>query len=176
MSGTKEPEDRVEEKSIVQILAEQKKEAAVKEKKMKVSPLKLVKENDRYKLSKRKCWSEPVTEAQRSKKKVVGGVSRAQSRCPHCGKQFPLGGAWKLKKHILKEHHEVENEKSCSICLKRLSLSCSLAAHMEMHKELFPWVCRPCGGKFENLTQFVKHVKSRHQFRRVDQAMDAICI
>ena len=174
MSGTEEPEDRVEEKSIVQILAEQNKEAAVKEKKMKVSPLKLVKENDRYKLSKRKCSSEPVTEAQGRKKKVGGGTYRAQSRCPHCGKQFPLGGVWKLKKHILKEHQEVENEKSCSICLKKLSLSCSLAAHMEMHKELFPWVCRPCGGKFENLTQFVIHVRSRHQFSRVDQAMDAV--
>ena len=159
------------ENTIVQILADQKKEAAVRDKN-KVSPLKLIKENDQYKLSKRKRKSDrPVAVDQVAKRKTKGRSSLL--KCQHCDKEFPLGGAWQMKKHLLSKHKSQDQDLSCSICKKKFSIKSGLEAHLEMHKEIFPWKCgrRTCAGKFDKLTEFVVHLKSHHNISNVDKAL-----
>ena len=164
-----------EEKTIVQILADQSKEASVTVKN-KVSPLKFIKENDQYKLSKRKRHSDvspPEAEAKKRRLNDEGKkVNRSLQKCPHCAKEFPLGGAWKLKKHILSNHKDIDQELSCSICQQRFDLRSVLEAHMERHRKCFPWNCVLCGDGFDQLTSFVTHGTSRHKIYTVEQTMN----
>ena len=167
----------MEEKTIVQILAGQNKKALSLPSKNKVSPLKFIKENDQYKLSKRKRDSDVgPAEAEVKKRRLDDGgrgsrVGRNSQKCPHCAREFPLGGAWKLKKHILSNHKDVDQDHSCSICQKGFSLKSVLESHMEMHRKSFPWNCEFCGERFEQLTVFVTHIKSRHEINTVEQTM-----
>ena len=144
-----------EEKTIVQILADQNKDASIKNIKKKVSPLKFIKENDQYKLSKRKRPSDVgPPEAEVKKRRLNEGgvtvtVNRNLQKCPHCPREFPLGGAWKLKKHIISNHKDLDQEHSCSICQQRFGLRSFLEAHMEKHRKGFPWTCGLCGARFD---------------------------
>ena len=165
-----------EEKTIVQILADQNKEASASlTVKTKVSPLKFIKENDQYKLSKRKRHSDvspPETEVKKRRLNEAGGLPcRNILKCPHCAREFPLGGAWKLKKHILSDHKDLDQEHSCSICQQRFGLRSVLEAHTERHRRRFPWSCEICAETFDQLTVFVTHVKSRHKIHTVDQTI-----
>ena len=161
-----------EEKTIVQILADQNSVASSVTLKNKVSPLKFIKENDQYKLTKRKRPSDvgPAEgEVKRRRLDEGGRLSRNSQKCPHCSKEFPLGGAWKLKKHILSQHKDLDQEHSCSVCQQRFRLRSILEAHMERHRRSFP--CDICGDRFDQLTVFVTHIKSRHEINTVEQAM-----
>ena len=163
----------MEEKTIVQILADQNKDASVTIKN-KVSPLKFIKENDQYKLSKRKRDSDVTPpEAEVKKRRLDEGdrATRNLQKCPHCAREFPLGGAWKLKKHILSNHKDLDQDQLCSICPQRFSLKSVLEAHLERHRRSFPWNCGLCGDRFDQLTVFVTHIKSRHEINTVEQTM-----
>ena len=61
-----------------------------------------------------------------------------------------------MKKHLLSKHKSQDQDLSCSICKKKFSIKSGLEAHLEMHKEIFPWKCgrRTCAGKFDKLTEF----------------------
>ena len=141
----------------------------------KISPLKFIKENDQYKLSKRKRDSDvmrqPEAEVKKRRLNEGGKVNRNLQKCPHCPREFPLGGAWKLKKHILSNHKDLDQQSSCSICQQRFGRRSVLEAHMEKHRNPFPWNCELCGEGFDQLTVFVTHLKSRHEIRTVENTM-----
>ena len=154
----------------MQILAEQSSVTG----KDKVSPLKFIKENDQYKLSKRKRDSgvgPPEAEVKKRRLSEAGNLNRNRQKCPHCAREFPLGGAWKLKKHILSNHKDLDPEHSCSICQQRFGLRSVLEAHTERHRRRFPWSCEICAETFDQLTVFVTHVKSRHEINTVEKTM-----
>ena len=142
--------------------------------KNKVSPLKFIKDNDQYKLSKRKRDSDadqPEAEVKKRRLDEVGKVNRNLQKCPHCPREFPLGGAWKLKKHILSNHKDLHQEQSCSICQQRFGRRSVLEAHMEKHRKGFPWTCELCEERFDQLTVFVTHLKSRHEIHTVEKTI-----
>jgi len=83
--------------------------------------------------------------------------------CDVCGKQFPLGGQWKFKRHM-ETVHATESNFFCDIenCTKNFRQKSSLAAHKEAHKHKHPWQCNSCKSTFRDLTDLVSHVKTIH--------------
>jgi len=82
--------------------------------------------------------------------------------CPHCGKQFPLGGQWKLTRHLSSAHSNTMVY-SCQDCDKQFPCQSILTAHTKWHKLTNPWQCGDCGYRLGNLSQFIKHAKSAHK-------------
>jgi len=182
-SKTKDP-------NIIERLVDQKKNVAFIQK--KVSPIKIVVEKSNYQLLKRKTKSPPVSPAQK-KQKLDFNSSLA---CPHCNKQFPLGGNWKLKKHISQEHNksksvEVKNvpppvtsnttktpnrkrKYTCNVCDKDFSFQSVLTAHGETHKTVTPWSCTFCHKEFDDMTELVNHAQINHGIKNVDSAIKVL--
>merc|ERR1712059_223331 len=113
----------------------------------------------------------PITIAKTSRS---GGEYQVKGRrnspkclfCPKCGLQFPLGGQWKLDRHLATAHTTVD----CSQCDKKMLYQSSLTAHMERHRSVNPWQCNRCDGTFQNISTFVKHVKRVHHVTRQETA------
>ena len=89
-----------------------------------------------------------VSEASLAKKRRIDFTSSLD--CPHCDKQFPLGGQWKVKKHILNEHEDLTKKAAivCEICNKTFSSQSVFLSHSEMHRVGDPWNCNLCKRRF----------------------------
>ena len=91
-----------------------------------------------------------VSEGQAKKRRIDFGSSVG---CPHCDQQFPLGGQWKLKKHILLEHKDQMERQAlrCEICEKTFPSQSVFVSHREMHRVGTPWNCNLCKRRFGEL-------------------------
>ena len=177
--------------TIIERLVDQKKNIAVIQK--KVSPIKIVVEKSNYQLLKSKDKS-PITSTIPPQKKQKLDVNSSLS-CPHCNKQFPLGGSWKLKKHISVEHDKREDVRkaspspttisktstsnrkkkfSCYVCDKEFSYQCILTAHIEWHRTVTPWSCTFCHKMFDDMTDLVKHAQINHGIKNMDSAIKVL--
>lgn len=106
--------------------------------------------------------------------------SNTSFRCPYCGKQFPRGGEWKMRKHIASEHGDQEkglNRKkqfTCHKCSAEFSSNSVLMSHMERHRrspwKKDPWKCGACREKFTEMKQLAKHVKQYHGVKKWEKA------
>jgi len=166
-------------KGVVGQLVQQKRSVHLSEGKekqtQKVSPIKIIKGHNMYQLANKKKQKAALTEDYTSPcKKLkmsspVPEVSTAPQQClscPHCSKQFPLGGQWKLTRHISTAHNVPDI--SCQYCDKKFTCQSVLIAHNEWHKLTSPWQCGECGYRLGNLSQFLKHVKSVHRVTSLD--------
>jgi len=139
----------------------------------KVSPIKIIKGHNQYQLANRN--QQQVTDSlilenvAPCKKLKLSSMSAKDASpvphclsCPHCGKQFPLGGQWKLTRHISSAHSN-SMVYSCQDCDKQFSCQSILTAHTKWHQLTNPWQCEACGYRLGNLSQFIKHVKSAHK-------------
>jgi len=144
----------------------------------KVSPLKLSKNNNNggYEVIKVADVDDKIIKKKGGADKVEKNVSNANARClscDECGKQFPLGGQWKLKRH--KElMHEAANLFSCLECPTKFEFKSSLEAHKEAHRYENPWRCNICKVTYMNLTLFVRHVKKDHEIFAEKTAKDKL--
>eukprot|EP00092_Neocalanus_flemingeri_P040760 GFUD01044375.1.p1 GENE.GFUD01044375.1~~GFUD01044375.1.p1 ORF type:complete len:275 (+),score=95.66 GFUD01044375.1:552-1376(+) len=178
--GSAERENTVEVKGVVGRMVDQKRnylstqEYIPEEKaKQKVSPIKIIKGENQYQLASRKRQfpnQHQLLDISNSSKKrkfssvpesEVSPVPRSLS-CPHCGKQFPLGGQWKLTRHISTVHTN-NMPYSCQYCDKQFPCQSILTAHTEWHHVTNPWQCEECGYRLGNLAHFIRHVKSVHK-------------
>lgn len=118
----------------------------------------------------RACEDKFEAEASLAKKRRIDFSSSVG--CPHCDLQFPLGGQWKLKKHILQEHKD-RNERQalrCEICEKIFSSQSVFVSHSEMHRAETPLDCNLCKSRFGELPLLVEHAKTEHSFDNAEQA------
>ena len=111
----------------------------------KVSPIKLIKGNNEYRIGAEKRKNSLDVE--------VGGTKKLRPTrdtktlvCEFCDKQFPLGGRWKLLKHVSSEHNFI-----CEYCDKQFICQSVLTAHTQWHLRTNPWNCSLCGFEFESL-------------------------
>ena len=102
-------------------------------------------------------------ERMRSEDKIIFEASQPKKRklefsssveCPHCDHQFPLGGQWKLRKHILQEHKDQFEKEAfrCEPCDKTFPSKSVFTSHHEMHTGKHPWRCNLCIRQFEELS------------------------
>ena len=144
--------------------------------KQKVSPIKIIIGQNQYKLANRKRRDDQ--EAQNSetssikRPKISGKVIPSAPQClscSHCNKKFPLGGQWKLTRHISSVHGSIMTY-SCQYCDKQFPQKSILTAHTKWHEETNPLQCEECGYRLGSLAQFVKHVRSVHGVNSLDRA------
>ena len=134
--------------------------------KQKVSPIKILRGGNQYKLASRKRSKgqgpPDITPCKLPKLsgKVIPFAPQCLS-CPHCDKKFPLGGQWKLTRHISSVHVSSKNF-SCRYCDNQFPTQSILTAHTQWHELTNPWQCEECCYRLGSLTQFVKHVRSVH--------------
>jgi len=134
-----------------------------------VSPIKITKEDNKYKLSKRRnllvnSRSCPVGSSPSKKMKTSRDIPPAPQSlsCPLCSKKFLRGSQCKLTKHLSSSHNS-DMAYSCQYCDKQFTCQSILTAHTVWHQLTNPWQCDECGGRFENMKQFIEHVKRNHQ-------------
>ena len=182
--GSTEDESFSGVKGFVGQLVEQKRSflsVEVKQKQtQKVSPIKIIKGVTQYKLANKKKQKVPITKEYASpcKKFKLSSSSVAAAipvpqqclSCPHCSKQFPLGGQWKLTRHISSDHSSSKTF-SCQHCDKKFPCQSILIAHSEWHQLTSPWQCEECGYRLGDLTQFFKHVTSVHRVTSLESTM-----
>ena len=169
-----------EDPNIIERLVSQSRNLASVQK--KVSPLKIVLERENYKLHQRPRPRSPggVDDQETFCKKRKIEEVKSSLHCPHCALQFPLGGNWKLKKHIMNkhevmsEHIEPRKTVTCDICGEDCGFEAVLKAHKKHHQDLYPWKCRKCGSTFENVKELVQHVKSYHGIYNADNASEVV--
>ena len=182
-------ESKPKDQNIIERLVDQKKNIAVIQK--KVSPIKIVVEKSNYQLLKRKTKSPAVSPTQKKQKLDFN----SSLSCPHCNKQFPLGGNWKLKKHISLEHNKSGGKKPpvsnnttsttlttlknkrkfvCNVCDKDFSFQSVLTAHGELHRTVTPWSCTFCNEEFDDMTELVNHAQINHGIKNVDSAINVL--
>ena len=113
----------------------------------KVTPLKLSSVLKRARVDEEKV----LTEASPVKKRRIDFTSSLE--CPHCDKQFPLGGQWKVRKHILQQHEDQTKKQAivCEICNKTFHSQSVFLSHSEMHRVGDPWSCNLCKRRFKEL-------------------------
>jgi len=135
----------------------------------KVSPIKIIKGGNQYQLADRNKQQVTDPLATPCKKLKLSSMSAKDAApvpyclsCPHCGKQFPLGGQWKLTRHLSSAHSNTMVY-SCQDCDKQFPCQSILTAHTKWHKLTNPWQCGDCGYRLGNLSQFIKHAKSAHK-------------
>ena len=132
-----------EDPTVIQRIAAQQaaEDQAVVQK--KVTPLKIsvVKRE-------RACEDNLTLESSLAKKRRIDFSSSVG--CPHCDQQFPLGGQWKLKKHILQEHKDQMERQAlrCDICDKTFSSQSVFVSHCERHRVGTPLDCKLCQSRF----------------------------
>ena len=171
-----------EDPNIIERLVTQSRNLASVQK--KVSPLKIVLERENYKLHQRTRPRSPggVDDQDQEtfcKKRKIEEV-KSSLHCPHCALQFPLGGNWKLKKHIMNkhkvmsEHIEPRKAMTCDICGEDCEFESVLKAHKKHHQDLYPWKCKKCESTFLNVKELVQHVKSYHGIYNEDNASEVV--
>jgi len=135
----------------------------------KVSPIKIIKGGNQYQLADRNKQQVTDPLATPCKKLKFPPMSAKDAApvplslsCPHCGKQFPLGGQWKLTRHLSSAHGNTKVY-SCQDCDQQFHCQSILTAHTKWHQLTNPWQCEDCGYRLGNLSQFIKHVKSAHK-------------
>jgi len=135
----------------------------------KVSPIKIIKGGNQYQLADRNKQQVTDPLATPCKKLKFPPMSAKDAApvphclfCPHCGKQFPLGGRWKLTRHLSSAHSNTKVY-SCQDCDQQFHSQSVLTAHTKWHQLTNPWQCEDCGYRLGNLSQFIKHVKSVHK-------------
>ena len=101
-------------------------------------------------------------EAEPTKKKQK--VESRSLHCPDCDKQFPLGGSWKLKKHMLTQHKEDEIKQTfpCNHCSKKFSSKAVMLSHSKRHKMESPFECSSCSYPCKDMVELVNHTKKNH--------------
>ena len=133
-----------EDPTVIQRLLEQNAQDDQVEERRKVTPLKIVLEN--YKTP-NECEGVFTPRIVSMKRKADMCSSM---ECPHCDKQFPLGGQWKLRRHILHAHKEQTGNEAfrCDICDKTFPSKPVLVSHNEMHRIGSSWDCHICKRRF----------------------------
>jgi len=137
-----------------------------------VFPIKITKKDNKYKLSKRRnllvksqtcpVKSSPFKKMKTSKMSRDISPAPQSLSCPLCGKKFLRGSQCKLTKHLSSSHNS-DMAYSCQYCDKQFTCQSILTAHTVWHQLTNPWQCDECGGRFENMKQFIEHVKRNHQ-------------
>jgi len=173
-------EENGDVKSLVGRMVEQKKnfnlskheESQIK----KVSPLKIIRGGNQFKLvgSKRpsdeSCEGTLAQKKPKSSGKVLPNAPQCLA-CPQCTKKFPLGGQWALERHVLAAHSDANRSQNCcQYCDKQFSYESCFAAHVRWHELTNPWKCGKCDYKIDGLDKFVKHVRSVHDVKSVESA------
>lgn len=132
----------------------------------KVTPLKLSSVLKRVRGSEEKIESV----ASPAKKRRIDFSSSL--KCPHCDKQFPLGGQWKVRKHILQEHEKQTKKQAivCEMCNKTFHSQSVYLSHSEMHRVGNPWNCNLCKRQFGELPLLVDHAKMEHNIDKAGMA------
>jgi len=155
-------ESSCSEQSVVKQLADQR---------GKVPPIKIIKGKNQYRLEKKatKIDEKPRDEVVTTFRKDNSAVKSSCLTCPQCGKQFPLGGQWKLRKH-LQMVHEVGGH-FCHVCDKEFDHQSLLLAHSNWHRRQEPWMCKHCKQVFGGLELFVDHVRFDHGIPGADDAL-----
>jgi len=178
--GSTEEEQSVEVKGPVGRMVEQKNSflsASQEKSQLKVSPIKIIRGENQYKLASRKrhdgqealnCVDTPSSKKQKISGKAIPSAPQCLS-CSHCDKKFPLGGQWKLTRHISSVHGNIMSY-SCQYCDKQFPHQSILLAHTKWHEVTNPWQCEECGYRLGSLAQFVKHVRSVHRVNSLDRA------
>ena len=141
---------------------------------LKVSPIKIIRGQNQYKLASKKRHDEQETQncadtPSSKKPKILGKAIPSAPQClscSHCNKKFPLGGQWKLTRHISSAHGNIMSY-SCSYCDKQFPQQSILTAHSKWHEVTNPW---QCGYRLGSLAQFVKHLRSVHGVNSLDRA------
>ena len=133
----------------------------------KVSPFKIIKEDNQYQLAKKKKYlafhqPTPVGSSSSKKRKFSPLTTDKSLSCPHCCKTYPRGSQWKLIKHLSSSHNN-DISYPCQYCDKQFPCQSILKAHTLRHQLTHPWQCDKCGYKPVNIRSFIKHVKSAHE-------------
>lgn len=103
-----------------------------------------------------------------------GPGSRSALQCPHCSRQFPRGGAWKLSRHIESAHPGVATSVECNLCGKIFSSNSTLIAHRASHRSLHPFQCGACNLPLQNMLQFKQHVMEDHGVLSLSRAKELL--
>ena len=181
--GSTEIDQTVERKGLVGRMVDQKRsylstqESIIESNaKQKVSPIKILEGEKQYQLASRNIQlADNDTPYKKLKLNPMSPKASSPApsclSCPHCGKQFPLGGQWKLTRHI-SSFHSSSMLCSCQYCDKQFPCQSILTAHTEWHMLTNPWKCEECGSgcNVGNLTHFIKHVKSVHRVTSLARA------
>jgi len=149
-------------KAIVERILEQK-VCNVSSSGLKVSPLKLQLTGDKYKLVGRNT-PKNVEDEFKSKTEESRRSTPQSLKCEFCQKSFPMGGKWKLRRHMQKEHSKEISV--CNYCDKEFTSESVLKAHLQRHKAGDPFNCNVCSYK-GNLETIIKHIKCVHQIKNV---------
>jgi len=121
-----------------------------------VSPIRIIKGKNKYLVANKK--QEKVVDSQSS---PPAGIANSLV-CPHCGKSFPLGGQWKLTRHMNSVHGS-STQYICQYCDKHFPCKSVFTAHKTWHHQTNPWQCEVCEARLGDLTEFISHVRSLHQ-------------
>ena len=163
-------------KTLVGRMVEQKKSFDPSDKQKKVSPLKIRRGRNEFKVvdSKRKRSGSSDDDFLEKKPKPHGKVLPVAPQClscSYCSKKCPMGGQWALERHVAATHGEYMNDETyCQYCDKKFTYESCLAAHTRWHEVTYPWQCGNCDYKIDILEKFVKHVRSVHAITSVDDS------
>merc|ERR1719233_959270 len=155
-------------------MVEQKRTSNHFDNQKKVSPLKLIRGGNQFKVVDKKrsrggSFNDDVPEKKpKPPGKVLPGSPQCLA-CSHCDKKFPLGGQWALERHV-SSAHTTGQKNCCKYCDKEFLHESTLAAHIRHHQTTTPWQCGKCGYKLDSLAKFKKHVKSVHGVNEFDTA------
>lgn len=76
--------------------------------------------------------------------------------CDDCGGVYKAQKA--LKEHILIKHSQNRLAYCCDVCGKQFNRLRHYMDHMNVHKDVSPWVCNDCGRSYKNRSAFSRHV------------------
>jgi len=176
--GSMERDEDGTVKTLVGRMVEQKRTSNHFDNQKKVSPLKLIRGGNQFKVVDKKrsrggSFNDDVPEKKpKPPGKVLPGAPQCLA-CSHCSKKFPLGGQWALERHVAAAHGEGEdsNDKNCChYCDKKFIYESCLAAHIRWHVASNPWQCGSCDYKIDTLEKFLKHVRGVHVVNSVENA------
>jgi len=176
--GSMEREEDGTVKTLVGRMVEQKRTSNTFDNKKKVSPLKIIRGGNQFKVVDNKrsrggsCDRDVLEKKPKSSGKVLPVAPQCLA-CSRCSKKFPLGGQWALERHVAAAHDEGEdsNDKNCcQYCDKKFIYESCLAAHRRWHVATNPWQCGNCDYKIDGLEKFVKHVRGVHGVNSVENA------
>jgi len=173
--GSMESDEDGTVKTLVGRMVEQKKTSNTFDNQKKVSPLKIIRGGNQFKVvDKKRSRGESFNDVPEKKPKPSGKVLPDAPQClacSSCSKKFPLGGQWALERHVAAAHGEDSRDKNCcQYCDKKFIYESCLAAHIRWHVATNPWQCGNCDYKIDGLEKFVKHVRGVHGVNSVENA------
>jgi len=176
--GSVESDEDGTVKTLVGRMVDQKKTYYPIDNQKKVSPLKIIRGGNQFKVvdrkkSRRGSFNDDIPEKRPKSSGKVLPVAPQCLVCSHCSKKFPLGGQWALERHVAAAHGEGEDsndQNCCHYCDKKFIYESCLAAHKRWHEATNPWQCGKCDYKIDGLEKFVKHVMGVHGVKSVDNA------